>query len=146
MVGVVLESSSTLYGKVPRLAVKKTNRLTKAVFYFRRHFLCGALLCNCLSAERGGLSAHACTTGIYSRTLYVQHPVSKNLYISPRFSPTIFYRDANSVLLLEHLCIVTLYAQHSASLRIFPSLPGSHLRFFIPMPIQYSYEHTFVQQ
>ena len=40
----------------------------------------------------------------------------------------------------------TLYAQHPASLRIFPSLPGSRLRFFIPIQIQYSYEHTFVQQ
>ena len=40
----------------------------------------------------------------------------------------------------------TLYAQHPAPLRIFPSLPGSRLRFFVPMQIQYSYEHTFVQQ
>ena len=57
MVGVVLESSSTLYGKVPRL-VRKTNRLTQAVVFFRRHFLCGALLCNCSSAEREDLSTH----------------------------------------------------------------------------------------
>ena len=39
---------------------------------------------------------------MFSRTLYAQHPVFKNLPISPRFSPTIFYRDANSVLLLAH--------------------------------------------
>ena len=45
-----------------------------------------------------------CTTGMFSRTLHVQHPVTTNLHISPRFSPTIFYRDANSVLLLAHLC------------------------------------------
>ena len=59
MVGVwlvVLASSSILYGKVPRLIVKKTNRLTQAVVFFRRHFLCGALLCNYPSAEREGLS------------------------------------------------------------------------------------------
>ena len=43
----------------------------------------------------------------------------------------------------------TLYVQHPASLRIFqifPSLPGSRLRLFIAMQIQYSDEHTFVQQ
>ena len=31
-----------------------------------------------------------CTTRMFSRTLYAQHPVTKNLHISPRFSPTIF--------------------------------------------------------
>ena len=34
--------------------------------------------------------------------------VTKNLHISPRFSPTIFYRDANPVLLLAHLCTTVL--------------------------------------
>ena len=61
MVGVwlvVLASSSILYGIVSCLIVKKTNRLTQAVVFFRRHFLCGALLCNCSSAEREGLSTH----------------------------------------------------------------------------------------
>ena len=32
--------------------------------------------------------------------------ITKDLPISPRFSPTIFYRDANSVLLQAHLCTV----------------------------------------
>ena len=41
---VELPSSSIMYWKVPRLIVKKTNRLTQAVVFFRRHFLCGALL------------------------------------------------------------------------------------------------------
>ena len=49
---VELPSSSIMYWKVPRLIVKKTNRLTQVVVFFRRHFLCGALLCNCSSAER----------------------------------------------------------------------------------------------
>ena len=49
---VELLSLSIMYGKVPCLIVKKTNRLTQAVVFFRRHFLCGALLCNCSSAER----------------------------------------------------------------------------------------------
>ena len=61
MVGVwlvELASFSILYRKVPRLIVKKTNRLTQAVAFFRKHFLCGALLCNCSSAEREVLSTH----------------------------------------------------------------------------------------
>ena len=49
-----------------------------------------------------------CTTGMPSRTLYAQHPVTKNLHIPPGFSPTIFYRDANPVLLLAHLCTAIL--------------------------------------
>ena len=43
-----------------------------------------------------------------------QHPVTKNLHISPRFSPTIFYCDANPVLLLAHLWTTmrrTLYSK-----------------------------------
>ena len=37
-------------------------------------------------------------------------------------------------------------SRHPASLRIFLSLPGSRLRLFITVEIQYSDEHTFVQQ
>ena len=129
MVGVwpiVLASSSTPYGKVPSLILKKTSRLTQAVVFFRRHFLCGALfkknhklLCNCSSAEREGLSTHhTCPTRLFSIiTLYAQHPVTENLHISPRFSPTIFYRGANSVLLLYNsipLYSSRLYAQNPA--------------------------------
>ena len=62
VVGVVLESSSILYGKVPRLAVKKTNRLTQAVVFFQRHFLCGALLCN---VHRQRLSVTPSVSPIY---------------------------------------------------------------------------------
>ena len=35
-------------------------------------------------------SVKVCTTGMSSRILYAQHPITKNLHISPRFSPTIF--------------------------------------------------------
>ena len=34
---------------------------------------------------------------MFSRTPHAQHPVTTNLNTSPRFSPNIFYRDANSV-------------------------------------------------
>ena len=161
-----------MYGKkLPSLILKKTNRLTQAVGFFRRHFLCGVLLCNCSSAERGGLFRHnTCTTGIFTRTLYAQHPVSLRIFpcISPRFSPTIFYRDANSILLRSHLCTACsklyaqnplcsklfkkvcttgissriLNAQHRIS-RIFPSLQGSRLRLFIARQIQHSTVHSF---
>ena len=181
-----LASSSILDGKVSRLIVRKTNRLTQAVVFFRRHFLCGALLGNYSSAERDGLSTHvqrACSaepfmrsilslrifpsllvvlaydflsrckfstptsTPLYSsiNRLYAQNPsvfevvreesvkvylrmyngnvqqnplciepcltTSKKFSISPRFSPTIFYPDANSVLLRAHLCTEVDYAQ-----------------------------------
>ena len=38
----------------------------------------------------------------------------------------------------------TLYAQHHASLRIFPSLPGSRQRFFIAGQIQHRIVHRFL--
>ena len=49
---------------------------------FRRHFLCGALLCIFLSTEHEGLSTHTCPTGMVSRTSYAQHSVTKNLLYS----------------------------------------------------------------
>ena len=42
-------------------------------------------------------SIYTCTTGMFSKILHAQHPVTTNLNTSPRFSPTILYRDANSV-------------------------------------------------
>ena len=63
---------NTVYGKVPRLIVKKTSTVTQAIVVFLRHFLSDALLCNCSSAEREGLSTHTCTTGMFSRTLHAQ--------------------------------------------------------------------------
>ena len=85
---VVLASSSPLYGKVPRLILKKTNRLTQAAVFFRRHFLFGALLCNCSSAEREGI-----------RSTYVQRECSAEPFMrsilchegSSRLSPVLAY-------------------------------------------------------
>ena len=48
-------------------------------------------------------SVKVCTTGMSSRVLYAQYPITKNLHVSPWFSRTIFYHDTNSVLLLTHL-------------------------------------------
>ena len=64
---------------------------------FRRHFLCGALLCNFLSTEREGLSTH------------VQRDWSAEPFMSSILSLESFvqqyYRDANSVLLLCVCCV-----------------------------------------
>ena len=69
---------------------------------FRRHFLCGAFLCNFSSPEHEGLSTHTCPTGMLSRTFH----------ISPRFSPMTFDSHANSVLLRAHLCTAELLLAH----------------------------------
>ena len=63
---------------------------------FRRHFLCGALLCNFLSTEHEGLSTHV-QRECSAEPFYAQHSVTKNLHISPRFSLTIFYQHWNSI-------------------------------------------------
>ena len=59
-------------------------------------------------------SIYTCTTGMFSRTLHAQHPVTGNLNTSPRFSPMNFYRDANSVPTSTHFysSINRLYAQN----------------------------------
>ena len=101
--------------------------------------------------------------------------VTKVFSIFPRFFPTTFYRDANPVLLqiLAHLCTaaqnpvfeivreesVKVYLHmysgnvqqnplcvESCFTKEYSISPGSRQRCLIPMQIQYSYEHTFVQQ
>ena len=86
---VVLTSSPTLHGKVPRLILKKTTRLTQAVVFFRKHFLCGALLCNDYfsSAEREGLSIHVqreCSAEPFMRSIL-------SLRIFTYLSPVLAY-------------------------------------------------------
>ena len=114
---------------------------------------------------------HMYNGNIQQNPLCVQSCVTKEFAISLRFSPTIFYPDANSVLLRAHLCTAVdsmrrkpcvrnvqesvkvcttgmssrnLYAQHPVSLRIFLSLPGSRLRFFIAGQIQHPTVHSFL--
>ena len=47
---------------------------------------------------------------------------------------------------VQRECSAEIFMRSNLSLRIFTSLPGSRLRFFIAKQIQYSYKHTFVQQ
>ena len=72
---------------------------------------------------------------VQQNPLCVESCVTKKFSTSPLFSITIFDADANSVLLRAHLCTAV------DSMRRKP-----FVRFFINMQIQYSYQHTFVQQ
>ena len=56
---------------------------------------------NC-SREREGLH------NVQQNPLCAASCVTKDILISPRFSPMIYYRDTNSVLLLAHLCTAVL--------------------------------------
>ena len=47
---------------------------------------------------------HMYNGSVHQNPLCVESCVIEELSISPRFSPTIFYRDANSMLLRAHLC------------------------------------------
>ena len=104
---------------------------------------------------------------VQQNPLCVESCVTKEFPISPRFSPTVFDPDANSVLLTStplyrsrlyaqktlgsklfkrKVCTAgmssrILCAQHPVSLRIFPVLPGSRLRFFIAGQIQHRTVH-----
>ena len=54
-------------------------------------------------------SVKVCTTGMSSRTLYGQHPVSLKIFTSlPGSRLCFFYHDANSVPLVAHLCTAVL--------------------------------------
>ena len=55
---VVLAPSPQLYGKVPRLIRKKTNRLTQTVVFSSKAFSLRRAVVNCTSAEHEGLSTH----------------------------------------------------------------------------------------
>ena len=68
--------------------------------------LFGAASCwNCSSAGREGLCTHMYNENVQQKPFCAAFCVSlEDLPISPRFSPTMFYRDAISVLLRTHLC------------------------------------------
>ena len=101
---------------------------------------------------------------VQQNPLCVESCVTKEFSISPRFSPTIFGSDTNSVLLRAHLCPAVdskpcvrncsreregLYNgnvhQNSlcAASCVTPSLPSSRLRFFIAGQIQHPTAHSF---
>ena len=106
---VVLASCPTLYGKVPRLILKKTNRLTQAVVSSRRYF-CAARCCEIVRQQTVNAYLHIYDGNAQQNPLCAASCVTtcKDLPFSPRFSPTTFYRDANSVLLRAHVCTAIL--------------------------------------
>ena len=71
--------------------------------------------------------------GMFSRNLYAQHPVTKNLHISPRLSPTIFYRDANPALLLAHLCTTVLIGRPFAQNPVFEMVHDESVKVYLHM-------------
>ena len=120
---VVLASSSTLYGKVPRLILKKRSRLTQQVVSFsRKHFLFGALLCNRSSAEREDLSTHVCVcvcfpaiyTGRQVRWMY--QPGSHRRKVPQDFTSTILLR-----------CMPLFFSREKDSAVPFPRRPSGRI-------------------
>ena len=105
------------------------------------HNVYQVLVLHCITpliAEYEGVST--CTARMYSSsTFYVQNPALEIVHQQKSVKVYLYMYSGN-------VQRKTLYAQHPVSLRIFTSLPGSRLRFFITMQIQYSYEDTFVQQ
>ena len=81
---------------------------------FSNAFSLPRVVVSCSPAEREGLFTHTCTAEMFKRTLFycAASCVTKDLPVSPRISPTIFYRDANSVLLHAPLYCSRLYAQN----------------------------------
>ena len=116
---------------------------------------------------------HTYNRSVQQNPLCVESCVTKEFSISFRFSPTMFDPDANSVLLRAHLCTAVdsmrrkpwvrnclrerkgLYsgnvqqnplcaASCVTTVMIFPSLPGSRLRFFIAGQIQHRTVRRFL--
>ena len=96
---IVLASSSTPYGKVPRLILKKTSRLMQAVAVSECIF-CVARCCVIFRLQSMKVYLHImCPTEMFSGTFYAQHSVTKRPGSGLRFFIKI---RCNSVLLLGH--------------------------------------------
>ena len=92
---VELPSSSIMYWKVPRLIVKKTNRLTQAVVFFEGIFC--AERCCVIIHRQSVRSIYTCTTGM-SAEPFMRSILSQRILTSlPGSRLRFFYRDANSV-------------------------------------------------
>ena len=162
---IVLASSSTLYGKVPRLVIKKISRLAQAVV--------GALLCNFSSKEHEGLSTHVqrgCSAEPFMRSI-----LSLRIFTSCPGSCVRFFIEMQiqyPASTLLHSIIIRLYPQnpvfevvHDESVKVHLHMYNGNVqqnplwqcvescvtkefsrRFFISMQIQCSCDHTFVQQ
>ena len=78
---IVLASSSTLYGKVPRLILKETSRLTQAAVVSEGIF-CAARCCVIFHRQSMKVYLHM-SNGNVQQNFYAQRSVTKNLHISP---------------------------------------------------------------
>ena len=141
---------------------------------FRRHFLCDALLCKFSSTEHKGLSTHVqreCSAEALMRSILSLRIFTARL----RFFIEMQIQYSYLHIFIQQ-CIIRLYPQnpvfeivHDESVKVYLHMyngnvqqnplcvescvtkelsmyPCSRQRFLIPMQIQCSYEHTFVQQ
>ena len=84
-----------------------------------------AHLCTVVDSMRRKPCARNCSRkreGLYNgnaqyNPLCAASCVTKDIHISPRFSPAFLYRDANSLLLLAHLCTAALIGSMRITLR-----------------------------
>ena len=92
--------SSTIFYPEANSVLLRAHLCTAAVDPMRRKPCC---VRNCSRKREGLYNGNA-----QQNPLCAVSCVTKDIHISPRFSPTIFYRDTNSVLLLAHLCTAIL--------------------------------------
>ena len=89
-------------------------RLTQTAVFFRRHFLCGALLCNCSSAKREGLSTHDMYSGnVQQNPLCAAascHTKNHHIYLSPVLAYIFFIAMQIKFYfnIIAHLCTAVL--------------------------------------
>ena len=86
-------------------------RLTQTAVFFRRHFLCGALLCNCSSAKREGLSTHVqreCSAEPFMRSSILSHQESSHLSPVLAYDFFIAMQIKFYFNIIAHLCTAVL--------------------------------------
>ena len=136
MVGVwliVLASSSTPYGKVPRLILKETSRLAQAVVISEGIF-CAARCCVIFHLQTMKVYLHM-SNGNVQRTFYAQHSVTKNLHISPRSRLRFFIKMQSqcsyyySTSTLLYSSIIRLYPQNP----VFKIVHDESVKVYLPM-------------
>ena len=69
--------------------------------------------------ESAKVYLHMYNGNVQQNPLCVKSCVTQESYTSPRFSPTIFDPDANSVFLRAHLCAAVDYAQKTLYSKLF---------------------------
>ena len=115
---IVLASSSTPYGKVPRLILKKTSRLMQAVAVSECIF-CAARCCVIFRLQSMKVYLHImCPTEMFSGTFYAQHSVTKRPGSGLRFFIKIRCKFSTRTSTLFYSSIISLYPQKKPVFKI----------------------------